>query len=492
VAGVFLVIAHGILARPQFDPIARFLLAIPGLFLLAETYRYAKNPGDRELPVNVISLIYYYVAFSFPAFFDVTFFDVNGPVAFTERAYSLGATFVAVGVFFLYAGMRAGELLGDRLRPAVESISPPKEVSPSFARATFWYAVICVILNLIFVSAPTLIPGEIGVFINITISYELAIGLTLAKPEYFQGRWAKYSGVALLIVGGAGGMIRGVLDPAMRLGVATVTGRWANTRRFAVRLVAGVLVVYIIFQPIKHDFREAIWRNRDYANVGYVERLDAWVNAFTGFWTRDNTAHNQEEAADSTIGRLAELDPVLHAVDMVPVHVQPLEGSGWFRILTSPIPRLIWRDKPTTSTLLEQRYAVVFKRQSEVSARGTAILLPLLVDGYWNFEWLGVPIACVLMGLWVGACQRIFAGTHWALRAMGVAHLARLVSQGPVSGVYSGLFQHVTGLILACWAVYGIEKMLSRRAATPRTFAGVRPPVLRRPRGALAPPTITH
>lgn len=491
VVGVFLVAAHALAVRSQFDPISRFLLAVPGLVLLAEVYRYAKYPGDRELPVNVISLVYYYVAFSFPAFFDIPFYDVNGPVAFSERAYALGAIAVGLGVLFLYAGMRAGELLGARLQPAVVSVSPPPVVSASFAGATFWYSVICTILTLIFVSAPTIIPGEIGVFIIITISFELAIGLTLAKAEYFQGKWSRYAGVILLLLGGLGGIIRGVLDPAIRLGVATITGRWANTRRFAVRLVVGILAIYLVFQPIKQDFRAAVWRARDSSTVGYTQRIDAWVNALTDFWSREG-GQTQDDVKESAIGRLAELDPVLHAIDMVPIRVQPLQGVGWARILTSPIPRVIWRDKPTTSSLLEQRYAVVFKRQTEAGARGTAILLPLLVDGYWNFEWLGIPIACVVMGLWIGACQKIFSGPHWALRAMGVAHLARLVAQGPVSGVYSGLFQHVSGLILACWVVYGIQKLLSRSAVTPKSFVGSRAQIPKRPGGARGSTITTH
>ncbi|MFO0760137.1 MAG: hypothetical protein U0359_26895 [Byssovorax sp.] len=461
VAAVFLVVAHTVFARAAFEPLSRFLLAVPGLFLLAEIYRYANNPGDRELPVNVIGLLYYYIAFSFPAFFEVVFYDVNGPFSFTSRAYTYAAMAVALGVMFLYAGMRLGEIVGVRARPALAALSPPIDLTPSFAGATYAYSLLCVGLTMIFVSAPTLIPGEIGVFVNLTISFDFAIGLVLAKAEHFRGRWSKYTGLFLLLLGGVGGIIRGVLDPAMRLGVATITGRWANTRKIAVRLIAGILAVYVLFQPIKHDFRDAIWRNRDAAQVSYADRVDAWVNAFTGFWTRDDV-RTQDEAADSTIGRLSELDAVMHVMDMVPVRVQPLEGAGWIKILTAPIPRIIWRDKPTTSALLEQRYAVVFKRQTEMGARGTAILLPLLVDGYWNFQWIGVPVACLLMGFWIGLCQKTFAGEHWALRAMGVAHLARLVAQGPVGGVYSGIFQHVTGLILASWLVYGIERLLSR------------------------------
>ena len=121
-AAVFLVAAHAFLARTQLDPIARLLLSIPGVILLGEGYRYAKNPGDRELPANVIGLVYYYVAFSFPAFFEMIFYDMRGPVAFSERAYSLGSAAVAMGGLFLYGGMRAGELLGARQSGSIAAV----------------------------------------------------------------------------------------------------------------------------------------------------------------------------------------------------------------------------------------------------------------------------------------------------------------------------------------------------------------------------------
>lgn len=470
---IVLVLAHGLIARAQLDVIGRMLLAIPGLILIGEIYRYAKKPGDRELPANVIGLLYYYVAFSFPAFFNLTFFDLSGPVTFSERAYTLAPMCIGGGVLFLYLGMRAGEGLGIRVRPAFQSMVPPIEVSPAIENATYWYAGICTLLMVSFVSAPTLIPGEIGVFVTTTMAFDFCVGLTVVLPDHFKGKWSKHASVVVLLLGSVGSLIRGVLDPALRLGIAGVAGRWANSRQVAFRLVTTFLALYLVFQPIKHDFRQQIWRARDQSSVTFTDRLNAWTSAFSEFWSRENT---QSETQDAAISRLAELDAVLHAIDVLPGHVEPLQGQGWIAALSSPIPRLIWKNKPTTMSSVDQRYAVVFKRQNEIGARNTAILLPLVVEGYWNFEWIGIGISCFVMGMWCGILQKLFAGPHWALRAMGIAHLSRLVAQGPVSGLFSGLFQHVIGLLLAAWIVYGIEKLLSRPSKTStRRFGGARP-----------------
>ncbi len=152
---------------------------------------------------------------------------------------------------------------------------------------------------------------------------------------------------------------------------------------------------------------------------------------------------------------------MIHAFDMLPGQVQFLDGEGWLVILIGPIPRLIWPDKPTTRDMAEQRYATIFHRQTEEGARTTAIVLPLIVDGYWNFGWPGIAFACTAMGLWVGICQKLWSGGHWALDAMGIANLSRLTVHAHLNGVYGGLFQSTVGLFVACWAIYWAAGLVS-------------------------------
>jgi hypothetical protein len=478
---VVLLLVHLAFGRAEFALPVRFLVATPGLLLIWEIYRYLDQDVKRELPFNALGLLYFYIAFSFPALFELQFFDLGGPVTFTDQARFSGGAAVAVGSLFMYGGIRAGETLGMNLRPGMISLSPPRALPPAFGRALTWYGALTAFVAVIYVSAPSLIPGTLAMVLTVTICFELALGMAMAHSELLTGPWSRHFTLGLLAAGWAGGLIRGVLEPVFRLGIPYLAGQWSFHRKISFRLLAAGAVIYLVFQPIKHDFRSQIWGR---TQVGYGERVEAWGFALNTFFSRDD---KQEQVQDSAVARVAELDSVIHAFDMLPGQVQQLDGSGWLPILTAPIPRLIWRDKPTTQEGAEQRYAITFRRQTEEGARTTAIMLPLLVDGYWNFGWPGIAFACGMVGLWVGFCQKLWSADHWALQAMGVAHFSRLSVQAHLGAVYSGLFQSLTGLLLACWAVYWLAGLLSRtpavaarRLVTPAITRGRAPSMSRR------------
>ena len=78
------VTAHVLLADDAYPLPARALIAVPAVILLLEGRAYIKG-GARELPIGILALVQYYLAFSFPVFFDVPFFDLTGPVTFNGR-----------------------------------------------------------------------------------------------------------------------------------------------------------------------------------------------------------------------------------------------------------------------------------------------------------------------------------------------------------------------------------------------------------------------
>jgi hypothetical protein len=455
-AAVVLVLAHLSFSRDQFSLTMRFLLAIPGLLFFWELHRYLREDVKRELPFNVLGLLYFYIPFSFPAFFNLDFFDIAGPVTFTEQARSSASIAIAVGSLCLFGGIRAGEVIGRGLRPGAIRLVPPATLPAAFPRAVLWYVGLNILVAMIYVSAPGLVPAVLATPLTVIVCFEIAMGLVLPRPELFNGKWSRYTAVGLMMIGWSAGLIRGVLEPVFRLGSPFFAGLWAFNRKVSFGLLVCGIGIYLLFQPVKSDFRTQVWGR---AQTSYGERVEAWGFAFNNFFSRDDT---QDKVQDSAVGRVSELDPVMHAFDMLPGQVQSLNGSGWVQILTAPIPRLIWRDKPTTRENAEQRYAIVFHRQTEEGARSTAILLPLLVDGYWNFGWPGIVFACSMVGLWVGVCQKLWSAHHWAIEAMGVAQFSRLIVHGHLGAIYSGLYQYLTGLLIACWGVYWLAGLLSR------------------------------
>lgn len=456
VAAIGLLGAHLAFSREAFALPLRLLFALPGLLILAELDRYLATARRTELPFNVIGLIYFYISFSFPSFFDIKFVDISGPVTFTEQARSSTAIAVALGAFCLYAGMRAGEVCATQLRPLMLGLLPPSRLPSGFGRAVFTYSAVVCVFDAILTTAPGLIPPSLYLFLVFTVSMELAMALPIVSPEFFRGAWERFTAPALMLIGWAFGLFRGNLEPVFRLGMPFVGARWAYARKLSLGLLAAGAMIYMIFQPVKHDYRSQVWGRQEAAT--YSDRLDAWSSAFGTFFSRDA---NEDKVEESTVGRIAELDAVMHAFDMLPGQVQFIDGAGWVTILTGSIPRFIWKDKPITKDSFEQQYAHIFHRQTAEGARSTAILLPLLVDGYWNFGWPGIIFACAVVGLWVGICQKLWSGDHWALNAAGIAVLSRLNIQAHLGAVYNGLFQSIAGLIIACWSIYALAALIS-------------------------------
>jgi hypothetical protein len=443
---------HLLFAVEEHSFAVRVLTAIPAVVLVLEAQRFLKSESG-ELPFLVISLLQYYVVFCFGVFFELPFYDVRGPVNFSPEARLAGALAVALGSLCLWGGARWGRRVGARVSPWVLRAMPRRERPEQWDRAFYLYASAAVVVALVFILAPNAVPGTLVQPVLYAFPLEMFIGFGIVAPPRRLGQRAAYGlvGVTMFL-----GVLRGQLDPVFRAAIAFLSGSWAQVRRVSLRLVAAVLVAYVLIQPVKASFREQVWGSE--ARTGQVasvsDRMGAWQNAFS--------TERKDTEKNAGMARLSELAAVMHAFDVLPGRVTFLDGAGFVTLLTAPIPRFIWPGKPTTRDTIS-RYAIVFGRQSEVASLSTSINLPLLVEGYWNFGWPGIAVVCVALGLWVGMSQRIFASDHWAIRATGIANLTNITVAGAVINVYSSIFQMVTGRLLVCWTIFWLAQLLSRR-----------------------------
>jgi len=455
IAAIF--VAHLLFAQEEHDLAVRALTAVPAMIFILEARTFLRDEAG-ELPFVVLALAQYYMVFGFGVFFDLKFFDLHGPVHFTPNARISGAVAVAVGAVFLAVGARLGRRFGSDLQPTLLRAVPPPEVPARWDDAFFIYAGSTIFVTFLTVFFPNVVPAAFALPALFAFSFDFSMGLALVLPPRRLGPRAAQ---LLIAIGVINGMARGQL--VFRTGMAYVTGRWAAVRRVSFRVIAVIMLVYVVVQPVKHTFREQVWApaTRTGASIGAVERVDAWGSAFSIYFG-DQPLARSEDGGDSAMGRLSELGSVMHAFEMLPGRVEYLEGAGFIPILYAPIPRFIWPDKPTTRDTI-QRYGIVFGRQGEADAITTAVNLPLLVEGYWNFGWPGIVLVTLAMGAWMGFAQKLFSGTHWAMRAMGVANITNITVGSPVVLIYSAIFQTLVGRLAVAWAVYWLAKMLSGR-----------------------------
>lgn len=450
-------VAHLLLAVDEHPFAVRLLTAIPAIVLILEARNFLKNePG--ELPFVVIALLQYYGAFCFGVFFDLKFFDLHGPVHFTDEARLQSGFAVAIGAVSIWIGAKIGRRVGSDLGPHFTKLMPRSEVPEEWDKAFYIYASATAFVALLLVFASNIVPPALTQPVFLAFPLELAIGLALAVPPRRLGdRAAQGLVVVTLVVG----MLRGMLDYLFRGGIAYVTGRWAAVRTVSLRLVAAVIILFAVIQPLKASYRQQVWGTaaRTGQSIGMSDRISAWGNAWDGRFHDDGSRSSN---ANGAMDRMSELDAVTHAFEVVPRRVDYLGGTGLLPIFYAPIPRFIWPSKPTTRDTV-QRYGVTFGRQSEEGALTTAINLPLLVEGYWNLGWPGIILVCAALGLWVGMSQKMFAGSHWAMRATGIANITNLTVAGPIVYVYGSIFQTITSRMAVCWGVFWLAKMLSRR-----------------------------
>jgi hypothetical protein len=460
VGGAALTMTHLFFGRADFELRDRVLAVIPLFPLLWEIHRFHKVPRGTQLPFAVYALLMNYITFSWPALFNTVFTDLSGPVVFGDEVRFLGTAAVALSAVMIYIGILLGEKVGLAGRPYLLRASPPAAVTPSFPHAVGAYALGCMIAT----QAVTLgahYPAAVGVLITMSFSITYVIGATLAKPESFRGPWSRYLAGGVVMLGVLSGLLRGVLEPLFRLTTTLIAVRWAHLRRFSILTVVAMMGLYTLLQPAKAQFRAQTWIVRgEEQTAGYADRVTAWTTAITDVWT----GRDAGQTGDAAVNRFLELDPILHAFSMLPGRVRPANGEAWASILYSPIPRIVWPDKPNSNDL-SLNYGVAFRLQSELGARSTTILMPLIVDGYWNFGWPGIVFVSVMAGLWVGICQTLYAGTHWALQASAVAQFSLITVTGSFALLYAGITQQILGTLIASWMVYWLMRLLTVREA---------------------------
>ena len=454
---------HLALGADEFPVVARVLCTVPALIMIVEARGYLRKTSN-ELPFIVLAMLQFYIAFGFPVLFDFRFFDFKGPVFFTEGTRIEASIAVALGSLGVWGGARAGYLLGPGIARFATKGLPPEVTGRGWDQAFYIYAAATVLMSLLITFSLSVVPVQIQLAVFVIFQLEFLLGIAMVKgPQSLGPRlsWAILAFSALI------GMARGQMEPIFRSGMAFVAARWVTLRRIPVLGIALVIVLFTILQPVKHYYRYEVWTREAHTgqSSNVSERVTAWQNAFANASASESQKTGSEASA---VERLCELNPMMHAMTMVPRQIPYLYGQSFVEVLYSFIPRLLWPNKPTSVEGISQRYAVIFGLQSERAAQSTAVGMNLLVEGYWNFGWFGVILLCFAEGLVVGASQSALCGGHWALRAIGIAQIATLTVNSTVVLLYSSLFQATVGRLLIVWGLYWMARMLSGRARSGR------------------------
>ncbi len=151
------------------------------------------------------------------------------------------------------------------------------------------------------------------------------------------------------------------------------------------------------------------------------------------------------------LNRLGELSFVIQTTgEQIPF----IGGETYLPILTKIIPRALWPDKPqeTFGQYFGHRYRIIADHDLK-----TSVNLPIIVEGYINWGWLGILFSASLMGLLMRVLWEEWIGKHAAVGNVVLGTI--MVMNTPFQGSNLSL---VLGGILFGGIVYWIMELVIR------------------------------
>jgi hypothetical protein len=432
---------------PAGTPAIHKVLALLLLYACAwPAFSYVLH-GTVGLPVLPMICLTYGAAFSLPVFTTSPTFWLSGPGALVTPpdTFITSALVISIaGVLALQSGFRLSRWQLIRgvvpqiklgLDPAIAR--PALTALGSVAIACLWAATI----------GRLVVTADYRALFAILFA-QSSICLTVLYVFYLRGQLNSVYTLCLagLLIGRAlVGLATGSLWELFSPFVPLAAVHWQIKRTVPWRYAVVVLAVFITLQPVKSDWRWAVWL-RGEAGGSVTGRLTMWAEMIAEKWTGYLAGGREtvELTARESYARVDYLHMFAHVLTVTPEAVPYKLGSTYSYLLITMVPRVVWPEKPY-STAANDDFAVTYGFLS-IRAVGTTMTgVPHLVEAYINFGIVGVIGICLLIGLVYGALA--LALDNRLSGEGGIAILAALTLDLNATGTntataFGGILQH--------------------------------------------------
>ncbi|MBV9279271.1 MAG: hypothetical protein JOZ41_04250 [Chloroflexi bacterium] len=366
--------------------------------------------GGRGVPMFELICLAYGSQYSLPVYLDpnaVSTWIGIVPVRWDDTLQALLLTALGIGAMILafYGGRR---LLAGRL---------PRVDLPLDRQHRLAYVVAGLVLGLAFQAIQN---GGLGVanssgsaaILRVLASQSYVALILLAEALYSRQltgviwRLLLYGSVAVLVVLG---MSTGTLESALVPVALLVIVYWYARRRFPLRWVMLGLVLFLILNSVKNDYRLAVQQGT--VGSGVASRSLAWadlaVKRLELAAQGGLTAGSQGLVRDSA-GRLDLVHIFAHVHGLTPSAIPYYSGQTYSYLASAWIPRFLWTDKPQAQSAsggTDVTYGLAYA--NDVS---TSIGLGQPAEAYANFGPLGVLLILALQGLFFALMDAVFNG----------------------------------------------------------------------------------
>lgn len=272
------------------------------------------------------------------------------------------------------------------------------------------------------------------------------------RPGAGRARWVFW---ALFAASASVALMRGTLGPLVMPLLIYLLGWLYLRRRLRLWPVVAALLVVVLFQPVKGEFRAKVWDRE--VRLTLVERLQLFVELSARHWVGSDTGPvvDHEQSVKQAAARTSSALQLAHAIEMTPA-VVPHQGGATYRYFRYTfLPRVLFPDKPIAQ-YADVWAAVMYGYTTPEGTAHVMIGLPQMAEAYINFGLLGGLLLFLGMGLLLRAADEIFA--HGAAGAGALALYLFFVEQEMLS--LEGSLAQFWGGVLQRFLVYTLAMAL--------------------------------
>jgi hypothetical protein len=458
--------AHAFGSSSTCTPFQRALGALLGIAAVVAAWRYWRFQLFHRLPIAEFALLEMYVFFGMHTITDSM---QRGPaVGSGEITAALVACLLFVASSLVASG--AGGWVGRAVRPHLARWLPADLGAGSRALLPLWIGTVALANT----GAIWMLPSALRYPVTVMADVSGLLVFVAMRPKTNSAQATHRELLLVAAIIGAAGFVSGMLEQVLRpLAVAMVLVLLLYRRLPLAWLTTG-LVLFVLFNPAKHVFRanqqwaafdkERLELTKDQLLVDPIRAAESWQDALEASWSGNaDTSRNTR----TTMDRLNYLSGVARTIDYTGSRVPFDNGSRWWLIVESFIPRLISPNKPLMTREFNDRYNYLFGLQTAYGARRTTVALPIIADGYWNFGWPGVVLLSIFAGFYWGLVANLWQRDHWGLCWLSLALFRDCVASS-FYGYVGGLPATVAGVAGAAWVLVLLVSLVPERRSPAR------------------------
>jgi hypothetical protein len=180
--------------------------------------------------------------------------------------------------------------------------------------------------------------------------------------------------------------------------------RWVISRKINFSLIAAGVIVYAIFNPIKNEYREVVWRSSTGQQMSGIEKFSFFLELAGNYWLSDQVA--SEEVRTNLLTRLNHLSMATVATENTPNVIPYWYGESLELGLVAFVPRFLWPNKPslTFGNQFGVRYGILYETNTD-----TTVNLTWVVEFYINYGYPAVLLGMALIGVAFALLERWYA-----------------------------------------------------------------------------------